>query len=405
MEVSSIIKVKISGILIFIILFLTVLQPLLKAETIKEKNHDLKIGFEVIDSEKNIIKSSYNDNIIVFYWPNENSNYPWNQFKVPLYSIALEQYETVWDNAGDRNCWEFKQRLVWWTSSLTIDGEYTPEPYYDLDVYYWPKTECGSSEGDSFSFGGWNVQEAQYPGKYNSWTELLANLLLLPFFSFPVKHFPLFSPDALFSTLLEIEEDICPAYSWEGSQVYDASGCFENDFHVEPDTSFSRIYWFKFASTPGDPFVKTIGIRLKGKTPGPPAELELTPSNQNFGNIKIDKCSEEKTFTLKNNGIESETVDVYLSNGINNHWEITKGKGAWMINPGQEKTIKVRFCPESEGLKEIELVVSNRCGELTSNLYGNGEPRAKQNLQYLNSFFLEKIIPKCIFFVNNFKQQ
>jgi hypothetical protein len=381
-----------------IIIFITIFQPIFNAENMAINNNYIiktddktSLKFEIIDDETKNICTSVTGNTIVFHWPNEDSNYPWNLFKVPLYGIGLENYEMRWDNAGNRNCWEYKQRLIWWTSSLDINGEYTDDPYYDINVDFWQKIEYGCWEGESFMFGGWNVQEAEDPGDYTSWNDLLATLLLFPFFAFPVKQFPLVRADGLLSILCGIEEDIQPTFSWDGTQVYDASGCFEHDFHVEPDTSFSKIFWFRFSSTPGDPFVKTLGIRFKGTTPDPPADLELTPLSQNFGDVKVDSCSDPKSFTLSNNGITSQTIEVRLTNGVLNDWKITEGSGEYTIQPNNDKTIKVKFCPKSKGLKDIELRVNYPGGHLTSDLYGNGEPKIKY-IFFESNTLLNKII-------------
>ena len=382
---------KTLAIVCFLALFSTVFQPAFSTNSaaIKNSKSDQKkliTKIEIIDENNNTFNPTILGDIVVVHWPNKDSLYPWNRFEVPLYSIGLETYDFFWDNVGDRNCWEFKQRLIWWTSSLNIDGEYTEDPYYDLDVDYYQDIEYGCRDGESFRYGGWNVEEAEKPGDYESWSQLLAAMLLFPFFAFPVKNFPLIRADSLLSALLGIEEEIIPEFTWDGSQIYDASGCLEHDFHVEPSTSFSKIFWFRFSSTPGNPFVKTIGIRFSGFTPGPPAELEMNPPNQNFGNIKVDKCSDEKSFTLKNEGITAQYVDVYLTNGHINHWEITKGEGHYLIEPEEEKTIKVKFCPESKGTQEIDLAVFYEGGNLTSNLFGNGEGLSKEFIKNRHLF-------------------
>jgi len=390
--------------IIVIFLILTILQPVFTAETIQytpEKKANIKL--EIIDGDtKKILKtmtSETNDDTIIFHWPNENSAYPWNQFKVPIFAIGLENYEKVWDTAGNRNCWEYKQRLMWWSSSLNINGEYTDDPYYDFDVYYWPEIEEGCWEGESFMFGGWNVEEAEYPGDYSDWSSLLATLLLFPFFAFPVKNFPVVRADGILSLLCEIEEDIQPTYAWDGSNIFDASGCFEHDFHVYADTDFSKIFWFRFAFTPGDPFEKTLGIRFSGTSPDPPPELELTPESQNFGDIKVGEESQSYSFTLENNGLTSQYVEVYLTNGVKNHWEITQGSGSYPIDAGNTETIKVKFKPENKGIADIELRVSYPGGHLSSNLYGNGLSKSSYKLMVKNPV----LIKFRTIFINSFK--
>jgi len=383
---------KIISIFCIIIIFFLLINPVFNAFEINIQNN--KKNREIIEISE-IKKTNDESNIVIYSWPNEDSEYPWNLFKAPLYVIGFEFYDKIWDDSGNRNCWEYKQKVMWWTSRLGINGEYCDDPYYDLDVEYWPEIEYGCYEGESFRFGGWNTTDKQDDGDFNPWLLMLCEAIIDPFKLLPVVGHPIRSGLDLASDFFKTSESIDPVYTWDGDQIYDASGCFEYDFHVEYDTDFSLVWKFRFSHTPGDPFVKTIGFRFDGISPMPPAQISLNPTISNYGDVKIDK-TKSKSYTIKNEGITNQKINVYLSNENSKNWEITSGDGEYTLTPEQTKEVVVCFHPKNKGSKEIELVVKYDQQSKISNLFGNGIENNYKTIKIFNRlsnrYFLEKIL-------------
>jgi hypothetical protein len=99
-------------------------------------------------------------------------------------------------------------------------------------------------------------------------------------------------------------------------------------------------------------------------------EIELTPSSQNFGSVDVGECSGEYSFTLKNTGRETATGSVSVTSS---QFSITQGSGSFSLGAGATKTIKVKFCPTSEGYKSATLLADgSNCDDDSSSLSGTG---------------------------------
>ena len=102
-------------------------------------------------------------------------------------------------------------------------------------------------------------------------------------------------------------------------------------------------------------------------------EIELTPSNYNFGSIDIGQCSSEYSFTLTNTGGGTATGSVSLTGTHASQFTITQGSGSFSLGAGASKTIKVKFCPASTGSKSATLYADgSNCNDDSSSLSGTG---------------------------------
>jgi hypothetical protein len=102
--------------------------------------------------------------------------------------------------------------------------------------------------------------------------------------------------------------------------------------------------------------------------------IELTPSGYSFGTVEVDQCSSEYSFTLTNTGGGTATGSVSLTGAHANQFTITSGGGGFSLGAGQEKTIKVKFCPTSAGSKTATLNASGtNCNDASSSLSGGVE--------------------------------
>ena len=103
-------------------------------------------------------------------------------------------------------------------------------------------------------------------------------------------------------------------------------------------------------------------------------EIQLTPESHDFGQVLVDGCSEEFTFTLKNIGGGTAEGDVSLSGEHATQFDITQGQGYFSLGAGATKPIKVKFCPTSLGYKNALVFADGwgACNDDDSHIYGEG---------------------------------
>jgi 3',5'-cyclic AMP phosphodiesterase CpdA len=102
-------------------------------------------------------------------------------------------------------------------------------------------------------------------------------------------------------------------------------------------------------------------------------QIQLTPQGYDFGSIPVGSCSSEYEFTLQNIGSGTATGTVSLTGDNPNQFQITSGGGYFSLSTGQTKSIKVRFCPTSNGDKSSILIADGEnCNDDSSSLLGKG---------------------------------
>ena len=103
-------------------------------------------------------------------------------------------------------------------------------------------------------------------------------------------------------------------------------------------------------------------------------EIELFPDSHDFENIPIGDCSSEYPFTLENIGEGTATGTISLIGTNADQYVITLGGGEFSLEAGETKTIKVKFCPTSEGLKTATLLADgDYCNDFSADLSGTGK--------------------------------
>jgi DNA/RNA endonuclease YhcR with UshA esterase domain len=84
--------------------------------------------------------------------------------------------------------------------------------------------------------------------------------------------------------------------------------------------------------------------------------LRVDPSSssaKNFGNIGVSSCSDYSTmYTVYNDGACAMTVTVSESS---TDFDIEPGSNSFVLNEGQSKQVRGRFCPQSAGAKSTSL--------------------------------------------------
>lgn len=106
------------------------------------------------------------------------------------------------------------------------------------------------------------------------------------------------------------------------------------------------------------------------KSGGDLPEIDLSPSSQSFGSVEVGECSSDYAFTLMNIGGGTAAGSVSLASS---KFTITQGSGSFSLGAGDTKTIKVEFCPTSDGSKSATLFADgSNCNDDSSSLSGTG---------------------------------
>jgi len=109
---------------------------------------------------------------------------------------------------------------------------------------------------------------------------------------------------------------------------------------------------------------------LTGYAPPEPPELELTPNPYYLGDCPVGKCLPANSFYLKNIGGSNAIGTISLSSI---HFSLVSGGGAFNLDPGDQKTIEVKFCPQSAGYHEgILIATGSNCDSVSVTLQGTG---------------------------------
>ena len=306
------------------------------------------IEMEVIDIENSFFNSEktgdvgYSSDSDVFGYPNDEE---------PITSFGYEMYNLIWHT--ERNCWLYSFRFDWYHTKYTngVKDEWPNvcfQAFLDIDAQ---GTIPGS--GKPFDVGGWNVEIA---GQYDySMATALCGLMIsfIPYVGIAFE-----TGAALAQALDNAEPD--DQYEWiSGPSEWESDGFFQYDCYIRPDTiydlKFKTNFWGS-CNEPGDTNHWMLW-RFTGTSPATESPLSLTPSSWDFGRWLVDDCSPTKSFTLKNNGNNEEFIDHMTSNlpSLHDCFEITQSLENYWLQPGESKTIKVRFCPTVEGDFNAEL--------------------------------------------------
>ena len=83
--------------------------------------------------------------------------------------------------------------------------------------------------------------------------------------------------------------------------------------------------------------------------------VALSPSYLNFGDIPVGTCSAIQEFILSNTGTLPASGSVELSGPDTTAFQIVSGGGNFILNPGDQQSISVQFCPNTSGIKSVIL--------------------------------------------------
>lgn len=305
----------------------------------------------------------------------------------PLTTYGIEVYDKFWDY--DRDDWIYRMRLDWYQTKFT-DGSMDDWPYVVLEADL-TIIESGivASSGNSFDFGGWNVEEYA-PGDFSDLANLICDMVLA---SIPYGGI-YFSTGLALAQALD-EPQSYPDYEWIGEQVCEADGFFQYDCHIDPDTEFDIKFWLNIwgSSVDGGPGVHNyeIGIQYHGTSPSEPdIDLSWTPSSYDFGSVKIGE-HEFKEIILENEGVSPIEVTVDFTTGSCDDFRFHSGDGTFTLDPNEEHGVVIRYEPTAKGSAYAELYVEAESQYFYCSLYGTGT-RSKVKIDGINTISIDDMV-------------
>ena len=321
----------------------------------------------------------------------EAFGYPNDETPISVYGTQL--FGREWDS--DRQMWRYRWRFDWYQAKR---GEAFGDQGWDEDPYVVLQVDLIIDErgivqgsGNAFGYGGWNVHEHN-TGDFEDVATVVCNAVIG---LFPTWYSLTFGTGvALARALRDAPPD--PQYTWMGKQIWEASGFYQYDCYIYPDTDWEIKFRLDFWGSSIDRGYQDYAMiwRWYGHSPGPgPAKLELLPSYYNFGEVKVGE-SKTKTFILKNVGGEDAYVnDVYISGSSDfNDYGF---QGGWILS-GKEQEIKVTFRPTSSGSKNAVLKVdAENCEDVSSSLSGKG--KKKNSIKGINPVNILEIFVKDLY--------
>jgi hypothetical protein len=106
---------------------------------------------------------------------------------------------------------------------------------------------------------------------------------------------------------------------------------------------------------------------------GDPAPVcTVSPTTLSFGTYPVGQCTTTQNFTITNTG--GGTLSGSVSESCTD-FEITSGSGSYSLTAGQSRTVSVRFCPQSGGLKNCTIDTGTPCTQDVA-CTGTGDPAA-----------------------------
>jgi hypothetical protein len=134
-------------------------------------------------------------------------------------------------------------------------------------------------------------------------------------------------------------------------------------FLFRPEAGGARTGSLVVSGSPGG----SVQVPLTG-TGLPPASLRLTPLSSDFGGVVVGQFSANVIFTLTNNGsVATGGLTVTISGAESQHFnrDVLTTCGSGGLAPGVTCTVTLSFRPQSEGIKNATVAVTD--GTATSN--------------------------------------
>ena len=304
---------------------------------------------------------------------------PYEIFVIDPVQVAIEYQGKEWDE----DCWEYKFKFMWWMAYLA-GYEYADNPVFLFQMDYWPVANYGCWEGESFMYGGYNIQDC-VQGDFEFWAFPIANALFTIFCT--ITGYPFDNIYALIDALVDTEDED-PIYTWySNNNIWDVSGFFEYDFHVPANSTFTTSWWFEFGSGPVGSWTNGKGWRIyldNWHSPPGPGVLEITPESANWEKVNVGEKGGAKKFYLTNTGQASVDINTSLV-GDDDFIGVRLPGPDYTLHPGETCSISVDFLPESKGSKSCILKVdADECEDVEAVLTGVGKRSRVVNTTLFN---------------------
>lgn len=304
----------------------------------------------------------------VFGYPNDAT---------PITAYGTHLYGMEWDY--ERKMWRIRWRFDWYQAKRAepFGGSgWDRDPYVVLQVDLHIKEKgIVENSGRAFGYGGWNVIRRD-TGNF----EKIASVVCSAVISFFPTWYQL-----TFATGIELAKALrdappSPSYTWMGKQIKEASGFYQYDCYVYPDTdmeiNFSLHFWGSSLDRGYQEY--TMWWVWKGHTPTGPPKLEIEPSFHSFGNVKVGEVR-TKTFVLTNTGGFTAIIKNVSIIGSSDFKEVS-GLISGYLPPGEKEEIVVEFRPSSYSTQTAVLKVdSENCEDVSAILIGRGVKKNTAN--------------------------
>jgi hypothetical protein len=136
-----------------------------------------------------------------------------------------------------------------------------------------------------------------------------------------------------------------------------------------------------------DPDEGTLPVPLYGT--GLKPEIAVSPPTQDFGALFVDEQSSSRTFVLHNEGgVDLQVALLELGGPDAEHFELLSGSGPFVVPPGAQELVDVRFAPTSTGPLLATLQIQSDDpdqGLLTVDLGGTGIPKPEAHVFFEES--------------------
>ena len=202
------------------------------------------------------------------------------------------------------------------------------------------------------------------------------------------------------------EEPLIQKKIFEYSTTY--KGVIDTDFSGSVSYHFNKgTYTVLFDASAGSDgysgetmadFWNTDYVKLEYMRVYLPEALEWEPEELRFTGVKVGECSSPKSVTLTNKCFLTFSGEIYESSDI---FSITEGGGRFTLDPGESRTVKVKFCPD-DGISHYDWLYAHTDDELWvhCSLYGKGEKsRTAERANLVDLFNILEILdlPKIFY--------
>ena len=274
-----------------------------------------------------------------------DTGFPYKDDDNESFAFGYEFFKADWD--PDRKYWRYRFRFNWYLV------RFDPIDYYSIEVKSVIAEDGPGivpNSGNDFDHGGYNCSEIN-SGNFSEWGRVVCDAVIsvLPWVN-------LFQSGFELASVIKDHFDYKPEtkeYEWFANYqgLREASGFYQYDVYLKPgydyDLYFSNIFitkrWDPNQSGQVDQDYCEMMYHFSGRAPD---HCTFEPSIYKFEEVKKGECSEEKEFTITNDGEKPCEIKDF---NTCSQFVITDGLQYedYTLEKGESINIKIKFCPTS----------------------------------------------------------